>query len=176
MATKCMSCGGSMKKYKTGGTSSKPCPPGLCKEWNSEHTSYACNPCPSVQTARGIIGGIASAAVNALTSKMGKKREENKEVKDMVKGIVKKAKETKVMKKGGLVKKQMGGYAKPQMGGDNTKMGIYGIPNAGRTDALGFKKGGAVKKAKLAAMAPPKGKITRADIITAAKRNAKKKK
>lgn len=176
MATKCMSCGGSMKKMKAGGTASKPCPPGLCKEWNPEHTSYACNPCPSVQAARGIIGGIASAAVNALTSKMGKKREENKEVKDMVKGIVKKAKETKVMKKGGLVKKQMGGYAKPQMGGDNTKMGIYGVPNAGRTDALGFKKGGTVKKAKLAAMAPPKGKITRADIITAAKRNAKKKK
>ena len=36
--------------------------------------------------------------------------------------------------------------AKPQTGGSNTKMGIYGIPNAGRTDALGFKKGGAVKK------------------------------
>ena len=36
--------------------------------------------------------------------------------------------------------------AKPQMGGSNTKMGIYGIPNAGRTDQLGFKKGGAVKK------------------------------
>jgi len=38
-----------------------------------------------------------------------------------------------------------------------------------------YKKGGATKKAKLAAMAPPKGKITRADIITAAKRNARKK-
>lgn len=36
--------------------------------------------------------------------------------------------------------------AKPQMGGSNTKMGIYGIPNAGRTDQLGFKKGGVVKK------------------------------
>ena len=35
---------------------------------------------------------------------------------------------------------------KPQTGGSNTKMGIYGIPNAGRTDQLGFKKGGAVKK------------------------------
>lgn len=84
------------------------------------------------------------------------------------------------MKSGGKVtavkKMAKGGYAPAQTGGDNTKMGIYGIPNAGRTDALGFKKGGAVKKAKLAAMAPPKGKITRADIITAAKRNAKKKK
>ena len=35
-----------------------------------------------------------------------------------------------------------GGYAPAQTGGDNTKMGIYGIPNAGRTDSLGFKKGG----------------------------------
>jgi len=84
------------------------------------------------------------------------------------------------MKEGGKVatvkKMAKGGYAPAQKGGDNVKDGIYGIPNAGRTDVLGFKKGGAVKKAKLAAMAPPKGKITRADIITAAKRNAKKKK
>lgn len=38
-----------------------------------------------------------------------------------------------------------GGYAPAQKGGDNTKMGIYGIPNAGRTDSLGFKKGGSLK-------------------------------
>ena len=37
------------------------------------------------------------------------------------------------------------GYAPAQKGGDNTKMGIYGVPNAGRTDGLGFKKGGSVK-------------------------------
>jgi len=103
-----MSCGGSMKKMKTGGTSSKPCPPGLCKNWNPEHTSYACEPCPSVQAARGIIGGIASAAVNAITSKMGKKREANKEVKGVVKDIVKKAKSTKIMQKGGTTLPMMG--------------------------------------------------------------------
>lgn len=40
---------------------------------------------------------------------------------------------------------------------------------------LGYKKGGSVKNAKLAAMAAPKNKITRADIITAAKKKAKKK-
>jgi len=44
----------------------------------------------------------------------------------------------KKMKVGG----NTGGYAPAQKGGDNTKMGIYGIPNAGRTDSLGFKKGG----------------------------------
>jgi hypothetical protein len=37
------------------------------------------------------------------------------------------------------------------------------------------KKGGAVKNAKLAALAAPKNKITRADIIVGAKRNARKK-
>ena len=50
------------------------------------------------------------------------------------------------MKSGGKVaavkKMAKGGYAPAQTGGDNTKMGIYGIPNAGRTDSLGFKKGG----------------------------------
>jgi hypothetical protein len=44
----------------------------------------------------------------------------------------------KKMKTGG----NTGGYAPAQKGGDNVKMGIYGIPNAGRTDSLGFKKGG----------------------------------
>jgi hypothetical protein len=38
-----------------------------------------------------------------------------------------------------------------------------------------MKKGGAVKNAKLAALAAPKNKITRADIIVGAKRNARKK-
>jgi len=38
-----------------------------------------------------------------------------------------------------------------------------------------FASGGVVKNAKLAALAAPKNKITRADIIVGAKRNAKKK-
>ena len=169
-------CGGKMKesgkvatikKMKVGGTSG--CPPGKCKEWNPEHTSYACNPCPSVQAFRGVLSGAITAATNALTSKMGKNREANKEIKDMVKGIVKKAKSTKIMRKGGSTK-----------GSSNASMGIYGIPQENMGTSSQYtpvaKKGGAVKKAKLAAMAPPKGKITRADIITAAKRNTKKKK
>lgn len=64
----------------------------------------------------------------------------------------------KCMKCGGAMKKMaVGGsttnklnspkkLTKPQTGGTNTELGIYGIPNAGRTDQLGFKKGGAVKK------------------------------
>lgn len=62
----------------------------------------------------------------------GELRKIRKEVKKDAKNYLREAK----------TKMQMGGYAKPQMGGDNTKMGIYGVPNAGRTDALGFKKGG----------------------------------
>ena len=81
------------------------------------------------------------------------------------------------MQSGGTKKKYAaGGFAPAQKGGDNTKMGIYGIPNAGRTDQLGFKKGGTVKNAKLAALAAPKNKITRADIIVGAKKRAAKKK
>ena len=38
-----------------------------------------------------------------------------------------------------------------------------------------YKKGGAVKNAKLAALAAPKNKITRADVIVGAKKNARKK-
>lgn len=84
------------------------------------------------------------------------------------------------MKCGGSTKKKMatGGAitnklnkpkapAKPQMGGSNTKMGIYGVPNAGRTDALGFKKGGAVKKMAKGGFPDLNndGEITKADIL-----------
>lgn len=55
---------------------------------------------------------------------------------------------------GAMAKMSKGGYG-PTLGGDNTKMGIYGIPNAGRTDQLGFKSGGSVKpKAKFGASVP----------------------
>jgi len=47
--------------------------------------------------------------------------------------------------------------------------------NKGQGGSGAYKKGGSVKNTKLAAMAAPKTKITRADIITAAKKNAKKK-
>ena len=73
------------------------------------------------------------------------------------------------------------GFAKAQMGGTNSENQMYGVPNAGPTGnnltgTYSYKKGGSVKKAKLAALAPPKNKITRADIITGAKKRAAKKK
>lgn len=65
-------------------------------------------------------------------------------------------------------------------GGSNAKMGIYGIPqeNVGTSSQYmpTAKKGGSVKKAKLAALAAPKNKITRADIIAGALKNKRKKK
>jgi hypothetical protein len=67
-------------------------------------------------------------------------------------------------------------------GGQKYKAGgatqdILGMPiyNA-TTRPMQMKKGGTTKNAKLAAMAPPKGKITRADIITAIKKKGKAKK
>ena len=75
------------------------------------------------------------------------------------------------MKSGGTIKKvkkmALGGSAtnklnnpkaptKPTRGGGNIKMGIYGVPNAGRTDALGFKKGGSTTSKTLKPVPPGK--------------------
>jgi hypothetical protein len=62
--------------------------------------------------------------------------------------------------------------------GGSIAAGIPYAAGAGQTDGKNgmMKKGGTVsKRAKLAALAAPKNKITRADIITGAKRKAKKK-
>lgn len=75
-----------------------------------------------------------------------------------------------------------GGAMKPKMAkGGVTKPFAAGIPyaaGAGQTDGKNgmMKKGGSVKNAKLAALAAPKNKITRADIIVGAKKRATKKK
>ena len=72
-----------------------------------------------------------------------------------------------------------GAMKKMKSGGKVSTLAKVGVMNENMGTSSQYqpvaKKGGSVKKAKLAAMAPPKGKITRADIITAAKRNARKK-
>ena len=74
------------------------------------------------------------------------------------------------MKCGGKVKMKSGGQTAL------SKVGVMN-ENLGTSGQYGFaKKGGATKNAKLAAMAAPKNKITRADIITAAKKKASKRK
>jgi hypothetical protein len=74
---------------------------------------------------------------------------------------------------------QCGGSTKKKMAkGGSMAAGIPYASGAGQTDGKNgmMKKGGTVsKRTKLAALAAPKNKITRADIITGAKRNAKKK-
>jgi hypothetical protein len=79
------------------------------------------------------------------------------------------------MKKLGCSK--YGGAKKMAKGGAMDKPQIYGIPQTGTTNysAPTMKKGGAVKKAKLAALAAPKNKITRADVIAGALKRKKNK-
>ena len=84
---------------------------------------------------------------------------------------------TKCMSCGGSMKKMA-------VGGTTTKRiikkstgGMYGIPqeNLGTSGQYGFaKKGGAVKNTKLAAVAAPKNKITRADVLTRILKKKKK--
>lgn len=79
------------------------------------------------------------------------------------------------MKKLGCAK--CGGAKKMAKGGAMDKPQIYGIPQTGTTNysAPTMKKGGSVKKAKLAALAAPKNKITRADVIAGALKRKKNK-
>jgi len=82
---------------------------------------------------------------------------------------------------GGMKKMAKGGSMKTTVGKATPKGQMYGIPQTGPTgpnyqgiDTM--KKGGSVKKAKLAALAAPKNKITRADVIAGAKMKMRKKK
>jgi hypothetical protein len=83
---------------------------------------------------------------------------------------------------GGTMKKMAsGGTMKTTVGKATPKGQIYGIPQTGPTGpnyqgVNTMKKGGMVKNAKLAALAAPKNKITRADVIVGAKKKMAKKK
>jgi len=68
---------------------------------------------------------------------------------------------------GGKVKMATGGAMPKVLAKAKTQ--LYGIPqeNMGTSSQYGFgKKGGTVKNAKLAAVAHPKNKVTRADVLT----------
>ncbi len=87
------------------------------------------------------------------------------------------------MKAGGAVKKikkmQPGGQANAAL---LSAINRKGVPMSGPTGTnnsqsnIIMKNGGTMKNAKLAAMAAPKNKITRADIITAVTKKKKSKK
>jgi hypothetical protein len=68
-------------------------------------------------------------------------------------GAIKKVKTIKKMADGGQALNKARGYADAQTGGDNVKMGIYGVPNAGPTGpniqgVNTMKAGGAVSAVK----------------------------
>jgi hypothetical protein len=172
-----------IKKMKTG--NAKPCPPTLCPDGNG-----SCVNCSSVKKAGMIITGIVSGMANAIGSK---RRKENAEVKGVVKDIVKKAKSTKIMQKGGATLPMMGMpmYSNNprseqgrilKAGGSTTNRAVKPGCRGGMVkDASGkcvmerkFKAGGTVNK-KFAALAPPYNKATAADRIAGAKKNARKK-
>lgn len=84
---------------------------------------------------------------------------------------------------GGSTKPKMakGGSMQTTVGKAVPKGQMYGIPQTGSTgpnyqgvDTM--KKGGMVRKKKLAALAPPTNKVTRADVIAGALKNKRKKK
>lgn len=137
-----------VKKMKSGG-SSGPCP-GVNKCWDGKKCINCTSAVAGLATS---ISGVASVA-GKIISDFSKKRKAIKEIKKSNPAMTTKearqqlaSKGNEEKKRGGSVKKyavggNTGGYAPAQKGGDNVKMGIYGIPNAGRTDSLGFKKGG----------------------------------
>lgn len=156
-------CGGKMKeggkvaaikKMKLGGA--KPCGPMLCPDGNG-----SCIDCPSGKKAGVIITAIASGMANALG---GKKRKE----KAAAAKVAEEAANTPVAKftkslNNKLITKKMGGQT------------IVGMPiyNA-TTRPMQMKSGGATKNAKLAAVAPPRNKVTRADVLTRILKKKKK--
>ena len=81
----------------------------------------------------------------------------------------------KKMAKGGEATNKLNnakGFAKPQTGGSNTKMGLYGIPNAGPTGnnlsgTYSYKKGGAIAKAKFGATTPVKASCKKGEVRSA---------
>jgi hypothetical protein len=144
MKAKCMQCGGSTKKMKTGGAKGK-CPFGQC--WDD--INEVCNPCPSstygtLGAASGVLA-VGSKMIGSAIKKGQAKKQAKKEINKSVDNAVSTAKKSSIMKTGGTVKKM-------QMGGP---MGIVGMPkysNDPRTDAgRTLKKGGSVTKAKFGA-------------------------
>lgn len=127
-----------MKKMKVGGNTADPCFP-LCLK------AGECKPCLSTRLGDAL---VKTGAV-LFGKKVLKDAKKNAGNKKKTPTKTEAAQETVQEKRiGGTTNRKYamggntGGYAPAQKGGDNTKNGIYGIPNAGRTDSLGFKKGG----------------------------------
>lgn len=156
MKTKCMSCGGSMKKMQKGGPIKKK--PLL--------------PAPKPKTGKDAL----KALYEHVTTFGGATKKDNPKQKNI--NIVKKLKETFSSTKKPMKKMELGGTTTKRIIKKSTG-GMYGIPqeNLGTSGQYGFaKKGGATKAAKFAALAPPYNKATFADKIVGAKKSAGSKK
>jgi hypothetical protein len=164
---KMMSKGGKvtpLKKKKVGGASeSKGCPPGYywsvqgCQKKDSSYKE----PFSSTGAKIGVgipLVGMIGAGVSAISKAIKAKKEKKKALTE------KNTTPVEESKKRGGAKYKTGGIAK------QTIVAFPGY-NA-RTDTM--KKGGATKNAKLAALAAPKNKITRADVIAGAIKNKRK--
>ena len=163
---KMMSKGGKvtpLKKKKVGGASeSKGCPPGYywtvqgCQQKGPGYKG----PLSSTGAKIGVgipLAGMIGAGVTAISDAIKAKKEKKK-------ALTEKNTPVQEPKKNGGAKYKTGGIAK------QTIVAFPGY-NA-RTDTM--KKGGATKNAKLAALAAPKNKITRADVIAGAIKNKRK--
>lgn len=151
-----MKAGGSVKKVKkmAKGGSSDPCPDGY---HTNDMGGCSKNMFHSLGSKIGV--GVIGSGMLGVTGKMiGDAIKRKKEAKKAKEESEKKKQEIK--RKGGMAKMAKGGYAPAQKGGDNVKMGIYGMSNAGttgpnRTAGYDYKKGGAAK-AKFGASTPVK--------------------
>jgi hypothetical protein len=158
MVKKCMKCGGTMKK---GGPVKQVQPGGV-------------PPPPSRSQYR-------SQIENKYKSKYYTKDNVyigNPERKKQVDILIEKQTNDSMRNRDNSIKNKKVPVKKIMAKGGSVGAGIPYRSGAGQTDGKNgmMKKGGTVKNAKLAALAPPKNKITRADVIAGAKKNARKKK
>ena len=162
MKKMCAKCGGSMKKMATGGsmktTVGKATPKG--QMYGIPQTGPTGPNYQGVDTMQKG-GSIKKMQDGGKTGAQLKKE-----------GAAMKAK-GKAMKEKGRVMAVEGRKSDFVKFGDK----VFGVkPGETIQQPYPFKKGGAVKKTKFAALAPPKNKITFADKIVGAKKNASKKK
>jgi hypothetical protein len=167
-----------MKKMKTGGTRKRYQDGGPTLEDLEKQTRREFLKGKSAKIGLGTVGaGITSIIGKKISDVVKKKREGNKEVKGLVKNLVKKAKSTRVMQKGGATLPMMG----MPMYSNNPRSEQGRILKAGgsttnRAVAPGC-RGGMVKDASGKCVAERKfkkggfpdlnkdGKVTRADIL-----------
>lgn len=119
-------------------------------------------------------GGNTSNRLERLTKKIDRKTQKGKTVSSGLTRRYDKAVD-KVIMSG--FKKKTGGATLSKSAIKKAPVQLYGMPqeNMGTSGQYGKMKTGGTKNARLAAIAAPKNKITRRDIITVAKKSAKKK-